>query len=74
MISLNNFLNFDILCFPESQLDMQISNRELLRDTFDQPYGKDRTNHGGGLLIYLNSDIVQVRRHDLKCFVRNQYG
>ena len=56
----DNFLDFNILCFSENRLDWQISNGELLlSDTFDQPYSKDRTNHGGGLLIYLNSDKIQ---------------
>ena len=31
---------------------------------FDQPYRKYRTNHGCGLLLYLNSDLAHVRRPD----------
>ena len=65
----DNFLDFNILCFSESHLDMQISNDQLfLSDTFDQPYRKDRTNHCGGLLVYLNSDLAHVRRPDLEFF------
>ena len=56
--------------------DMQISNDQLLlSDTFDQPYRKYRTNHGGGLLVYLNLDLAHARRADLDFFfVKNQYG
>ena len=62
----DNFLDFNILCFSESHLDMPISNDQLfLTDTFDQPYRRDRTNHGGELLVYLNSDLAHVRRPGL---------
>ena len=65
----DNFLDFDILCFSETHLDVQISNEFLLlSDTFDEPYRKDRTNHGGGVMIYLNSQLIHVRRTDLEIF------
>lgn len=58
----DNFLDFDILCFSETHLDLQISNESLfLSDTFDEPYRKDRTNHGGGVMVYLNSQLIHVR-------------
>ena len=65
----DNFLDFDILCFSETHLDVQVSNEFLfLSDTFDRPYRKDRTNHGGGVMIYLNSQLIHVRRADLEIF------
>ena len=65
----DNFLDFDILCFSETHLDVQVSNEFLfLSDTFDEPYRKDRTNHGGGVMIYLNSQLIHVRRADLEIF------
>ena len=63
----DNFLDFGILCFSETHLDVQISNELLfLSDTFDEPYRKDRTNHGGGVMFYLNSQLIHVRRTDLE--------
>ena len=71
----DNVLDFDILCFSETHLDVQISNELLLlSDTFDEPYRKDRTNHGGGVMIYLNSQLIHVRRADLKYFMMNSFG
>ena len=67
----DNFLDFDILCFSETHLDVQISNEFLfLSDTFDGPYKKIYlTNHGGGVMIYLDSQLIHVRRADLDFFV-----
>ena len=42
-------LDFDILCFTETHLDVNILSVSLiLTDKFDAPYRKDRSNHGGG--------------------------
>ena len=50
-----NFLDFDILCFTESHLDANITTDSLcMSSKYDIPYRKDRTNHGGGLLMYLS--------------------
>ncbi|MCG7882866.1 MAG: hypothetical protein JAY96_14895 [Candidatus Thiodiazotropha endolucinida] len=35
---------------------------------FDEPYRKDRSNHGGGVMIYLNSNLIHSRRTDLEVF------
>ena len=65
----DTFLGFDILCFSETHLDVQISNEFLfLSDTFAEPYRKDRTNHGGGVMIYFNSQLIHVRMADLEIF------
>ena len=65
----DNYLDFDILCFSETHLDSQIATESLLlSDLSDIPYRKDRTNHGGGLLVYLNSELIHHRRHDLEMF------
>ena len=66
---IDNFLDFDILCFSETHLDSLIATESLLlSDSFDIPYRKDRTNHGGGLLVCLNSELIHHRRHDLEMF------
>ena len=44
-----NFTCFDILCFTESHRDAYIATESLIMSsTYDIPYRKDRTNHGGG--------------------------
>ena len=35
---------------------------------FINPYRKDRNMHGGGLLMYINSNLVHRRRQDLEIF------
>ena len=35
---------------------------------FDIPYRKDRTNHGGGLLVYLNKNIIHSRIPELESY------
>ena len=65
----DNFLDFQILCFTETHLDANVSTDILfLSSTFSTPYRKDRTNHGGGILAYLNSSLLHVRRPDLEIF------
>ena len=65
----DNFLDFNILCFTETHLDNQVSTSDLfLSNSFDEPYRKDRTNHGGGLLLYPNAELVHTRRPDLEIY------
>ena len=40
----------------------------FLSDTYGDLYRKDRTNHGGGRLIYLNTELVHTRRQDLETY------
>ena len=35
---------------------------------FDSPYRKDRTNHGGGVLVYLSNDLFHKRKPELEVF------
>ena len=65
----NNLLDFDVLCFMESHLDANIDSESLLlSDVYDSPYSKDRTNHGGGILVYLNKNIISERLPDLEVY------
>ena len=65
----NECLDFNIICFTETHLNYIITNDFLdLSDSFDEPYRKDRTSHGGGILVYLNKDIVHSRITDLEAF------
>ena len=61
------FLDFNILCFTETHLNDPITQDNLfLSQTFDQPYRRDRTNHGGGILVYVNNDLAHSRVADLE--------
>lgn len=65
----DNFLDFDILCFSETHLDHSIATENiLLNSNFSNPYRKDRTNHGGGLLVYLNNSILHSRQTELEVY------
>jgi hypothetical protein len=47
--------------------DNSIENRDIELDLFDKnPQRKDRTNSGGGLLIYSKEDIAICRKHELE--------
>ena len=57
-----NSLDFDILCFNESHLDANITTESLIMSSkYDIPYRKDRTNQGGGLLMYLYCELAHTR-------------
>ena len=64
-----SFFNYDVLCFSETHLDVNISTEEsLLIQNYDSPYRKDRSNYGGGLLVYINSNLVHERVYKLEQF------
>ena len=64
-----NFLDFDVLCFTESHLDANITTESLIMSSkYDIPYRKDRTNHGGGLLMYLSCGLAHTRMIDFETF------
>ena len=57
------------MCFTETHLDNNIANADIcLTKDFSIPYRKDRTNHGGGILVYINSNLLHKRRSDLEVF------
>ena len=65
----DEFLDFNILCFTETHLNNVVTDSFLcLSDSFDTPYRKDRTSHGGGILVYLNKDLVHSRVADLEVY------
>ena len=63
--------DFNVICFSETHLDQNLSS-ELLRisNTFSGPYRKNRNMYGGGLLLYINSNLVHRRRPDLEIFCK----
>ena len=65
----NHLLDFDVICFTESHLDASVdSSSLLLSDVYDAPYRKDSTNHAGGILMYLNKNIISQRKTDLEMY------
>lgn len=65
---LHNFSDeFDILALTESHLDRNINNSDIYLDNYSTDiHRKDRTNHGGGLLIYFKDNICTSRKYDLE--------
>ena len=59
----DNFMDFEILCYSETHLDMTVSSELLfISNCYSRPYRKDRNMHGGGLLMYINTNLAH--RHD----------
>ena len=58
---------FDILAFTETWLNPTVQSDDLVFQTFHKPERKDRrSDHFGGLLLYVKSGIFYKRRSDLK--------
>ena len=49
-----------ILCFSEIHLDQSIASSSLVLDGFGLPVRKDRSQHGGGVMIYV-SDLLFMK-------------
>ena len=47
----------DIMLISETKLDTSFPNSLFHIDSFSPPYRTDRTNRGGGLLLYVRNDI-----------------
>ncbi len=58
--------DYAIVCFTETHLDNNISDRDLIWEGFHNPLRKDRTAFGGGLLIYISKCLSFKRRFDLE--------
>ena len=49
--------NLDVMICGETKLDVSYPTAQLLINGFRRPFRLDRNSHGGGLLIYVRSDI-----------------
>ena len=58
--------SYHILCFSETHLDNSVDSSNLLIEGFDESIRKDRTQHGGGVMIYLSNLLKYKRRLDLE--------
>ena len=57
---------FDIVAFTETHCDDTVSDNELQLDDFDF-IRKDRTRHGGGVIIYIKKQFGFQRLLDIEC-------
>jgi hypothetical protein len=63
-----------LIVLTETHLGNSIENRDIELDSFDKnPQRKDRTNSGGGLLIYSKEDIGICRKHELENDIDETY-
>ena len=58
--------DFDIILITESHLDKNIGSNDIQLESFNNPERKDRTNAGGGLLIYSKQDILIKRKYEFE--------
>ena len=49
--------NIDILVIGETKLDNTFPEKQFLITGFKKPYRRDRTDRGGGVMIYVRDDI-----------------
>ncbi len=49
--------NIDILVIGETKLDATFPEKQFLITGFKKPYRRDRTDRGGGVMIYVRDDI-----------------
>ena len=64
----DNFMDSSILCFTETHLDINIQTDFLHIPDYSETYRKDRNCHGGGILMYLNSELVHNRKTELEVY------
>ena len=58
--------SYQILCFSETHLDDSVDSSSLQIDGFDMPLRNDRSQHGGGVMMYLSNLLSYKRRTDLE--------
>ncbi len=49
--------NLDVLMVAETKIDFSFPRGQFLIDRFAAPFRLDRNKDGGGLLVYVKSDI-----------------
>ncbi len=59
--------NIDIICINESKLSSAISDADVRLSGFHDPVRRDRTRHGGGVMVYIRDTLEFRRRTDLEC-------
>ena len=49
--------NIDVLLISETKLDASFPSSQFIRDGFTPPYRLDRTQHGGGIMLFIREGI-----------------
>ena len=57
---------YHILCFSETHLDQSTDSSSLFFEGFGLPIHKDKSQHGGGVMIYISDLLVHKRRTELE--------
>ena len=57
-----HFCDFDILCFTETHLGQTSPMSDIFLSDFNPPIYKNRTDAGGGVLIYIKSHLAFKER------------
>ena len=63
----------DIFALSESKIDESFPNAQFIVNDFSL-HRKDRNRFGGGILLYMRSDIPHRRRHDLELNSKVSHG
>ena len=58
--------NLDILIIAETKIDASFPTGQFAIEEFATPFRLDRNANGGGLLVYVRSDIPSHRLHSFK--------
>ncbi len=66
---IDNFLDFDVICFTETHLTDNVENTKIMLEGFNDIYRKDCTAHSGGLLTYVASSIHSRRLNVLEAIL-----
>ena len=60
--------NFDVLMIAETKIDASFPTGQFIIEGFATPFRLDRNANGGGLLVYVRSDIPSHRLNSFKFF------
>ncbi len=67
-ILLTEAQEYDIVAVTETKLDSDVDPSKITMPGFHDPVRKDRTEDGGGgIVVYLKTDLIGTRRSDLEC-------
>jgi exonuclease III len=58
---IDNWLDYDIICFTETHLNDSISNDSIILDNHNMLYRMDKSNHFGGIVIYIADHLTSKR-------------
>ena len=53
--------HIDVLLISETKLDVSFPSSQFILDGFTPPYRLDRTEHGGGIMLFIKEDIPSTR-------------